>query len=128
MKIFHSVASTLVGLGLLMLSQTAAAWPSSVVGTWNVRANQSLGTMNITSQSSGAGPCQQILGTILGFPLQGFYCPATGRIQFLRKNALNDTFQVYSANLTSTGATNFMGGSFSSYDAALGEYSFFGSK
>lgn len=126
MKI-NSLSSVLMGLSLLLLSQAAAAWPTSVFGTWNVRANQTPGTMHITFQS-GAGACRQILGDILGSPMQGFYCPSTGRIQFLRKNSVNDTLQVYSANLTSTGVTNFMGGSFSSYDSAFGEYSFFASK
>lgn len=128
MKI-KSLSPILVSLSLLLLSQTAsAAYLTSVVGTWNVRANQTVGTMQITFQSA-SGSCRQILGSILGSSMQGFYCPSTGRIQFLRKNSANDTYQVYSANLTSTtAAVNYMGGSFGSFDAGFGEYSFFASK
>jgi hypothetical protein len=107
-----------------------AAYPTSVVGTWNARANQTPGTMNITFQS-GSGVCRQISGTYTSFgtfAVQGFYCPATGKIQFLLKDSANVTFQVYSANLTSTGATNYMGGSLGSFNNSFGEYSFFASK
>lgn len=122
-------SSILVGSSLLLLSQAASAgFLASVVGTWNVRANQSVGTMNITFQSA-TGACRKISGDILGLPMVGFYCPATGRIQFLRNNLVRTTFQVYSANLSFTSAsTNYMSGSFSSFDTSLGEYSFYASK
>ena len=119
----------LVSLSLLLFSQVVAAYPTSVVGNWAVRANQTPGNMNITFQSTAAGPCKLIQGNIFGSPITGFYCPNTGRIQFLRKDAANnDTIQVYSANLTSAGSIQYMGGSFGSFDAGFGEYSFFASK
>ncbi len=125
-------ANTIYFLGLsffLFFSQiAAAAWPASVVGTWAVRANQTPGFMHITFQAT-TGACRLIRGDILGAPMQGYYCPGTGRIQFLRKDAANnDTFQVYSANLTSAGSVNYMGGSFGSFDTGYGEYSFFAQK
>jgi hypothetical protein len=121
--------SVLVGSGLLLLSQTASAgFLASVVGTWNVQANQSVGTMNITFQAA-TGACRKISGDILGLPMVGFYCPATGRIQFLRNNLSKTTFQTYSANLSFASASkNYMSGSFSSFDTSLGEYSFYASK
>lgn len=125
MKI-NILVSFLVGLGFLLSSQIASAdgWPTSVVGTWNVRANQTVGTMHITFQSP-VGNCRQILGDIFGNPIQGFYCPFSGRIHFLRKDgANNDTIQDYSANLSQNGATNFMTGLFASDGGSFGEYSF----
>jgi hypothetical protein len=55
----------------------ADGWPVSVVGTWSVLANQSAGTLSITSQGA-TGNCRSITGTILGKPIVGFYCPFSG--------------------------------------------------
>ena len=119
-------------LGTLMWVNTAAAdgWPISVLGTWSVNANNSTGSLVITTQGT-TGLCRPIGGTIFGNPIQGFYCPFSGRITFLRKiAATNDTFQVYSANLGQVfgGLPLRMGGTFSSMNATFGEYNFFASK
>lgn len=116
----------------LMWVNTAAAdgWPASVVGTWSVNANNATGSLVITSQGT-IGLCRPIAGNIFGNPIQGFYCPFSGRITFLRKAAVNnDTFQVYSANLGQvfSGFPLRMSGTFSSMGASFGEYSFFASK
>src|SRR5689334_25440094 len=58
---------------------------------------------------------------------EGFYCPQSGRISFLRKNVqTNDTFQVFTGNLSMAGSKNFMGGVFAQESGAglVGEYSF----
>ncbi len=103
----------------------ADGWPLSVVGNWSVVANQSFGTLSITSQ--GLGDCQPIKGTIFGNTIVGFYCPHSGRIHFLRNNGAT-TIQDYTANVSQTGTTLRMGGTFASDLGAFGEYNFSGTK
>lgn len=110
----------------------AQSWPTSVVGSWNVRGNLNTGTLNITTQA-GSGRCRAITGTVYGNPIQGFYCVNTGRIYFARKlPANNDTVQVWSGHLSETAPTLLMGGTFASIDSAsggtLGEYAFSATK
>ncbi len=130
MKKIKLLSTTFVALAFFAASQIASAdgWPTSVVGNWNVRANNSVGVLSITFQAA-AGQCRQISGAIFGNPIQGFYCPASGRIHFLRKNAAtNDTIQDYTANLSQDAGIDYMGGTFASDGGAYGEYNFFGSK
>lgn len=92
-------------------SSAFAAFPASVLGTWNAILNQTVTTIEITSE--GTGKCRPISGTISTTNIQGFYCRATGRIVFVRKNqSTNDTSQIYSGNLATDGATDRMGGTF----------------
>jgi hypothetical protein len=108
-------------------SASADGWPSSVVGAWDVLGNHFPGTLNITSQAN-TGQCRGITGTIYGQSIQGFYCPSSGRIHFLRKlPGTNTTFQVWAGNLSqaATGCmacVNLMGGVFSSDLDGFGEY------
>jgi hypothetical protein len=90
-----------------------AAPPPSVVGNWTVVGNQSNGVLVIRSQAA-TGACRQIGGTIYGNPIEGFYCPSTGRIHFVRKAAAtNDTFQSWLGSVGEDGAAmDFMGGTF----------------
>lgn len=112
----------------------AADWPRNVVGTWDLQANQSAGTLVITEQRHGEG-CVPITGTIYSTNLiQGFYCRLSGRISFLRKTTGNVTFQTYSGNVSQQvpGLPLWMGGTFASEEynlgGELGEYSFFAKK
>jgi hypothetical protein len=75
--------------------------------------NQTSTTIVINSQGT-AGKCKAIAGTIQGTTnLQGFYCPATGRIFFVRKFvSSNDTSQIYSGNLAADATIDRMGGTF----------------
>lgn len=124
-------------LALLSLSPALAApWPSSIVGTWSMQANQSQIRL-VISRQGGSGECKAIVGTMTDVapsaqtnPIEGFYCPRTGRLSFLRKNrSTNDTFQVYSGNLSDTGKKLFMGGVFAQETGTqLGEYNFSASK
>jgi hypothetical protein len=128
MKLIPVLSSGLIALIPIVLSEAALAdgWPTSVVGNWNVNANNSVGTLSINTQSS-TGNCRSITGTIFGNPLKsGFYCPLSGRIHFIRQQNGN-SFQVYSANLSQNATTLRMGGLFSDFGQP-GEYSFFGSK
>jgi len=111
----------------------AANWPTSIVGTWEGVSNQSEIRLVITNQS-GSGECKAIAGTMNNLPsggasnIQGFYCPATGRVMFLRKDInTNATFQSYSANTSDVGSELRMGGTFAEMNFAghLGEYNFY---
>ncbi len=122
--------------GALQVSALAAfaAPPISILGNWSIVGNQSIGQLIITAQGA-AGTCRAIAGTAFANPMQGIYCPATGRIQFLRKNAANnDTYQVYTGNVGDAvaGLPMRMAGTFTSQSAALGgplgEYNFFANK
>ncbi len=129
---------------LLALSATFAntamadGWPLSVVGSWSIIGNQHNGLLNIVSQAA-VGNCRRITGTAypgttVAHPIEGFYCPFSGRIQFVRKQpASNDTLQVWTGNVSQDGVVDRMGGTFTSVSSALGggslgEYNFQGSK
>jgi hypothetical protein len=114
-------------------SVLAEARPFSIVGTWQGVANQTAVILVITTQGTTTAPCKPITGTLNNLPsggasnIQGFYCPATGRVGFVRKDVINnDTFQSYSANVSDTGTTLRMAGIFAELNLAghLGEYNF----
>jgi hypothetical protein len=95
---------------------------------------------NIASQGT-AGACRRIVGTLVNTnntgqsDIEGFYCPPTGRISFLREDPrTRRTYQVFTGNLSvpggasSTGGSTgtCMGGVFSQeIPSVLGEYDFF---
>jgi len=109
-----------------------ASRPSSIVGTWMGVANQTAVQIVITTQVATTAPCKPISGTmnnVLGGTsnIQGFYCPATGRVGFVRKDVTtNATFQSYSGNVSITGTPLRMTGVFAELAlvGALGEYNF----
>lgn len=105
----------------------ADGWPTSVAGNWSVVANQSSGTLTITQPTSNLN-CRPISGSIFSNPIQGFYCPSSGRIVFVRKTSSGVTTQYYQGNLSQTGSTLRIGGSFSSLSDSYGEYSFYATK
>lgn len=105
-------------------SPSTTAWPVSVLGTWSVLSDLTNLVMKITSQGA-TGNCRAISGTMQGAGsssvsnLQGFYCPFSGRIHFLRKlPGTNVTFEAYTGNLSQaatacTTCRDFIGGVFS---------------
>jgi len=110
----------------------AANWPPSIIGTWQGTANQSTVKLVITSQGT-TGDCKAINGTLSNLPsggasnIQGFYCPQTGRVSFVRKDVkTNDTFQSYNANVSDVGTELRLAGTFAELNMAdhLGEYGF----
>lgn len=122
----------LVFVATLSALAFAANWPPSIVGTWQGVANQNTVKLVITSQGT-TGACKSITGTLSNVPsggastIQGFYCPQTGRVNFVRKDVTsNDTFQAYSANVADVGAELRMAGTFAELNMAdhLGEYGF----
>jgi hypothetical protein len=115
----------------------ADGWPLSIVGNWSIIGNQSPGTLTVATQAA-IGNCRRITGTVypgtpVASPMEGFYCPFSGRLQFVRKSpATNDTYQVWTGNVSQDGVVDRMGGTFTSVSAplggSLGEYNFQGAK
>jgi hypothetical protein len=109
-------------------AQAAQQWPASIVGSWSTLSNQTPVTITISSQSGGE-TCNQIAGTIGSDTLLGFYCPGSGRFNFLRTSSASVTYQAYTGNLSETSFGNVvMTGSFVDYiDNPQGAFSFIGS-
>ena len=123
----------------------ADGWPVSIVGNWSIIGNQHVGSLFIATQAA-VGNCRRITGTIypgtvVAHPIEGFYCPFSGRLQFVRKQPTqinnappsNDTLQVWTGNVSQDGLVDRMGGTFTSISTALGggslgEYNFQGAK
>jgi hypothetical protein len=126
------MAGTLAGLLLGTGAATAASpWPSTVLGNWNVIANQSTLTLTI-SKESGPAPCKEITGTLVDSVngpanIEGFYCNDSGRISFLRKSPTNSqTYQTWTGNLSYPGDNTYMAGVFEQeVEPTPGEYDFY---
>lgn len=115
-------ALALFALAFMLWSSAASASgapPATVVGSWAARANQTTGTLSITSQT-GAGTCKAITGTLFGVALQGSYCPGSGEINF----AVPGSVQFYEGVVGDVGAVTFMSGHFSQWVGGLGQYNF----
>lgn len=130
--------SSIVAIAAAWTNIAAAdGWPTSVVGTWSIIGNHHAGLLRIDSIAA-VGLCRRIIGVI--YPgtavvgnIEGFYCPYSGRIQFVRKSpATNDAYQVWTGNVSQDAAIDRLGGTFTSVSAALGgslgEYNFQGQK
>lgn len=153
-KFASSVLSSSVGIaiGAVCVSWAniaSAIPPANIQGTWNLIANQSAGTLTITSQDDLGDGCPQIAGTIAGniqfsgnTSIAGYYCPSTGRLAFARnfsdKNASPFPFQIWVGNVSDVGTATSpgpdrMGGTFHILlsvpgTVGLGEYPFQGQK
>jgi hypothetical protein len=117
-------------------------WPASVAGVWSIVGNQSAGTLSLVQFAGAAGSqCKPVRGVIYGLDdVEGFYCPASGRLAFIRY--LRQTLQprqFWTANLSQAfaGVPLRLGGSFAAFDhdnvsgtsgGSLGEYNFHGTK
>ena len=128
MNLKNRVAIAAGTIALVWGSLASAAPPASVTGTWSIVANQN-GSSLVLSQGAAGTPCKPINGTVFGNAVRGFYCPATGRIAFSRKNAAGVVIQTYIGNASDAGTPNRMGGTFQPLDEAassgpLGEYHF----
>jgi hypothetical protein len=102
--------AAVAGASLLAAGPALAnSYPSTVVGTWVLRANNTQ-EIGITIDNQGSvGVCNQISG-ILGAnggpqdKVVGYYCPATGQISFLRNAAgTGVTYQVFTGQLSAAG-------------------------
>ena len=133
------ILGTLLALSASFANTAMAdGWPLSVLGSWSIIGNQHVGRLIIAAQA-GVGQCRRITGMVypgtpVAHPIEGFYCPFSGRIQFVRKQpASNDTLQVWTGNVSQDGVVDRMGGTLTSVSSALGggslgEYNFQGSK
>ena len=133
------LAVATMAVGLFAGSAMANIYPSSVVGTWNALSNQSDLTITISNQAS-SGNCRAILGIIDDLTnggtsnLVGFYCPGTGRFNFVRNDPTSGTtVQDYSGDVSITGSHLYMGGFFAQVvneggAGITGEYNFFAEK
>jgi hypothetical protein len=107
-------------------SALAQAFPTTLVGTWSVRANNTDLTLTVQSQSSDS-PCAQITGTLYGSagPIVGYYCPATGLVSFeLNAGSAGATYQVYFGQASWAGTETEITGNFTSYDGGNGNGAF----
>ena len=109
----------------------AFATPPASLGntTWAMQVNRELTQLVITSQSGpgapGAATCRIINGTFGVANIRGWYCPATGRIHFVHKNAgSGNAVRVFTGNLSDDvpGETRYMSGTVTVLDAAFGDY------
>jgi hypothetical protein len=128
--------TTLFGAGV----SRADGWPASLAGDWNVIGNQSPGTLRIIQFAGAAGSqCKPIRGFIYTTDaIEGFYCPGSGRITFVRyAGGTTSPKQFWSGNVSQTGATLRMGGTFvaivhnnvsGTAGGSLGEYNYQASK
>ncbi len=129
-KLNHSLAAAAFAALVTPLAH-ADTYPTSVVGEWSITGNLTTGKLNITSQAT-TGRCRAITGTVYEHTIQGFYCPNTGRIHFLRKLNDNTTIQSWTGQLSDRAPVLRMAGGFSSvdvfYGGNLGEYNFHAQK
>jgi hypothetical protein len=88
MKFANTKTAAVAAAFTLCVSAATAAPPARVVGTWSLTTNQTFGQLIVTAQGSAnlPDPCKVILGTVSGAYMNGWYCPATGRIHFYHKN------------------------------------------
>ena len=133
-----SAAAAMLFLGVVASVAQADGWPTSAAGTYDVVGNQSTGKLVIIQNDGATGSqCKPITGTIYDDDsIEGFYCPGSGRIAFVRKQGLSAMAaarQFWSGNLSQSGATRRIGGTFYSTPhngvsgtdgGSLGEYSF----
>lgn len=117
-----SCAASIGSLLLLCAGSAEAASPASIAGTWSVVGNQATGSLVIV-QPSGSGTCRAISGTIFGSPIEGFYCPPTGRVVFARRLASGVPFQLYEGYVGRDGAVDRIGGTFIVWNASGGRLS-----
>lgn len=139
MKAKTNLVLATAAAALLWGSVANAAPLSSVTGRWSIIGNQHSGFLDL-AQSVGTAACRDLNGTI--YPgttasgaVRGYYCPATGRIAFARKNASGVEIQTWVGNVSDavSGLPFRMGGTFHALDAAagsgaVGEYHFQGQR
>jgi hypothetical protein len=116
-KFFALLSASAIATVMTAGAAMAQTYPTSIVGTWTIYANNTQAfTFTVQAQSSDS-PCAQITGTFSNDILLGYYCPATGAVSFER-NASNSgvTFQVYTGSVSWAGSTTYLTGSFANYD------------
>jgi hypothetical protein len=123
-------ATTLVSVG------ASAERPANLANTvWTLQANLEAEQLVITTQGGpgapGATNCRTIRGEVRGIaPVNGLYCPASGRIILVHKNVTTDVpVRLFSGYVSDqvTGQLLHMAGTMTVLNPAfgdLGEYNF----
>jgi len=123
---------------LFAAGAASAERPANLAGTtWTLQANRDVLQLIINTQSGpgapGAETCRHINGTINTTPdiaIQGWYCPAAGRIHFVHKNlASGNAVRVFTGSVSDDviGQPLYMAGTMTVLAIAfgdLGEYNF----
>ena len=133
----NSAGSSVSSERLPVNTRTALAPPANIAGTvWTMQINRTVEVLTITSQSGpgapGAATCRFINGTFGVANIRGWYCPATGRIHFVHKNAgSGNAVRVFTGNLSdeTLDPALFMSGTVTVLESAfgdLGEFNFSG--
>ena len=112
-------ALLLGSLCFIFASAAEAAHPLSLTGNWSVVGNQNPGALVII-QLAGVTTCRIIRSTIYGSQIEGVYCPATGRIVFVRKTAAGLPFQHFSGSVSQDGLIDRIGGTMGIWNALGG--------
>jgi hypothetical protein len=121
---------------LLAAGPVSAERPANLANTtWTLQTNREVVDLVITTQGGpgapGAATCRHINGTIGNVAhIRGWYCPSTGRIHFVHRNAgSGDAVRVFTGNVSDneSGQGLFMAGTMTVLISAfgdLGEYNF----
>jgi hypothetical protein len=142
MKFYRAMIAVALFCATLFGASTARAdgWPGSIAGDWNVIGNLSGGPLKINQFAGTPGSqCKPIRGFIYTSDrIEGFYCPNSGRIAFVRYiGNSNNPKQVWFGNVSQVGTPLRMGGTFAAIvhnnttgtaGGSLGEYNFEASK
>lgn len=129
--------ATTLALGAFASGAAWAAAPQNIADTtWRMQINRDAEELVITAQGGpgapGAANCHVIQGTFGVAEINGWYCPATGRIHFVHTNADSGVaVRIFTGNLSDEvrGQRLFMGGTVTVLNPAfgdLGEYNFAG--
>ena len=140
MKAALKTITLAVAAATTFATAAASAAPPANIGntTWTLQANRDSVQLIIHSQSGpgapGAATCRVINGELGIAPptilIQGWYCPAGGRIHFVHKNAdSGNAVRVFTGNVSDNvpGQTLYMGGTMTVLAVAFdnyGEYNF----
>ena len=127
---FRAITLAAIAATCLAAGSAFAAPPANLANTnWTIQINRDLETLLITTQSGpgapGASVCRVINGTFGVANIRGWYCPETGDVQFLHKNAGNaNTVRVFSGSLSDevAGEPLYMAGTVAIFDANFGNY------
>jgi hypothetical protein len=120
-----------VAAALGLATGSAAAEPPANLGNtaWTLQVNRDVDQLVITSQSGpgapGADTCRIINGELGVAKIRGWYCPDTGRIVFVHKNAgSGNAVRVFAGSLSDqvAGESSFMAGTVAILDASFGDY------
>lgn len=139
-RLMTSVWAACAGLFLTAGTALADGWPATAAGNWSVVGNHHVGALQINQFPGAPGSqCKPIRGVIYGADaIEGFYCPGSGRIAFVRfigntNNPKQHWMGNLSQNPTHADPRRRIGGTFTATDhnnvagvvgGSLGEYNF----